>query len=104
MILVTLVAVLLFLATRLGSFIQVILFSFVACILPTPLVICAIYGRGDVRAFAIGALTPWVVALVLLKEPDMGGTFFEMVWLVVMGGICGVVAVITRRWIWRDQD
>ena len=28
--------------------------------MPTPLVICAIFGRGDVQAFAIGALVPWV--------------------------------------------
>jgi hypothetical protein len=103
MIAMAVVAVLLFVVTKVGSFVEIVLFSFVACVVPTPLVICAIYGRGDVRAFAIGALNPWVVSIAL-RFPDPYGTFFEMIWLVVMGGICGVLAVITRRWIWRDRE
>jgi hypothetical protein len=92
----------LFLATKVGRLFEIVLFSFVTCIVPTPLVICAVYGRGDVRAFSIGALNPWVVSIAL-RFPDPYGTFFEMIWLIVMGGICGVLAVVTRRWIWRDQ-
>lgn len=96
------VAVLLFLAMKVGSFFEIVLFSIVACIVPTPLVICAVYGRGDVRAFSIGALNPWVV-WIALRFPDSAGWLFESIWLLVMGGICGVIAVVTRRWIWRDQ-
>ncbi len=50
LIAIAVVAVLLFLATKVGSFVEIVLFSFVACVVPTPLVICAIYGRGDVRS------------------------------------------------------
>src|SRR2546423_10124038 len=100
LIAVTVVAILIFLATKVASLFQIILFSFVTCIVPTPLVICAVYGKGDVRAFSIGALNPWVVSIAL-RFPDPYGTFFEMIWLIVMGGICGVIAVITRRWIWQ---
>ena len=103
MIIVTGVAVLLFLATKVGSFIQVVLFSLVTCVVPTPLVICAVYGRGDIRAFSIGALNPWVVSIALRFPDPYEGTFFQMIWLVTMGGICGVLAVVTRRWVWHDE-
>ena len=33
---------------------------FFVWILPTPLVVAAVYTRGDIRAFSIGALVPWV--------------------------------------------
>jgi hypothetical protein len=99
---VTGVAVMIFFATKVASFFEIILFSFVACVVPTPLVVCAIYGKGDVRAFSIGALIPWV-ALIALRFPETWGGFFELVWLVAMAGICGIVAVLTRRWVWRDQ-
>ncbi len=102
MIIVTGIAVLLFLATKVASFFEIVLFSFVACVVPTPLVICGIYGRGDVRAFSIGALIPWI-ALIALRFPEAFGGFFEMIWLLTMGGVCGVVAVLTRRWVWRDR-
>ena len=68
--------------------------------MPTPLVVVAIYGRGDFQAFAIGALIPCVV-LTDLKFPS----FFAMtIWLLPMCGICGALAVATRRWIDRNRD
>jgi len=68
--------------------------------LPTPLVVAAVYGRGDVRAFSIGALVPLVSALV--KGP-WGNSPLSLIlnaaWLMVTVGICGIVGVGTRRWI-----
>jgi hypothetical protein len=103
MIVVAGLAVLLFVATRIGSFVQVVLFSLVTCVVPTPLVICAVFGRGDVRAFSLGALNPWVVSIALRFPGPYEGTFFQMIWLVAMGGICGVIAVFTRRCVWHDK-
>jgi hypothetical protein len=102
MITVTLVAILVWFATKVGSFISVVLFSFFACAIPTPIVICAVYARGDTRAFAIGALVPWIVAF-RLAWPDPYGAFLEMIWLLMMGTACGVIAVVTRRWIERNR-
>lgn len=103
---ITVVAVVLFLATKVGAFIGIILYSFVACVVPTVLVMCVIYGRRDFRAFAIGAFVPWIVALILRIpwSPDsFWDGFWEIVWLLVMGNVCGFVAVATRRWIGREQ-
>jgi hypothetical protein len=102
MVAVALIAVVVWFATKVGSFISVALFSFFACAIPTPIVICAIYGRGDIRAFAIGALIPWIVAF-RLAWPDPYGAFLEMIWLLTMGTACGVIAVGTRRWIERNR-
>jgi hypothetical protein len=72
-------------------------------ILPTPFVVAAVYGRGDFRAFAIGALVPWVS---LWSGQYLGASFVEMigrtVQLLIVAGICGALAVVSRRWIERD--
>ncbi len=107
MIAITVVAIVLFLATKVGAFLGIILYSIVACVVPTVLVTCVIYGRRDFRAFAIGAFVPWVVALILRIpwSPDgFWGGFWEIVWLLVMGCVCGVVGVATRRWIDHDPS
>jgi hypothetical protein len=98
MVAVTVVAVLLFLVTKVGGFVEIVFASIVICIVPTPLVICAIYGRNDARAFSIGALIPWA-AMVAFRIPAMPSSFFSVIWLFAMSGICGVIAVVTRRWV-----
>jgi hypothetical protein len=98
----TVVCVLLFLAVNLSAFFGLVLFSFVGCVVPTVLIICVIYGRGDVRAFSIGALVPWVVSIAL-RFPDIPGGIGEIIWLLVMGAVCGGVAAATRRWIEWDR-
>jgi hypothetical protein len=74
-------------------------------ILPTPLVAAAVYARGDLRAFAIGALVPW---FSLWATQHLGGSFLDMfgktIELLILAGICGSVAVATRRWIERKNS
>ena len=98
MVAITAAAVFLFLSVSFGGFIEVMLMSILWCIVPTPLVIFAIYARGDLQAFAIGALVPWVI-LILLRFPAPNGIFWASLWLLPMCVICGVVAAATRRWI-----
>jgi hypothetical protein len=94
-VLTTVVAIVLWLMISLGS---VVLASLVWCVLPTPLVICAIFGRRDRQAFAIGALIPWFCLLVV-RVPVLDSFVALTIWLFVLGSVCGVVAVATRRWI-----
>jgi hypothetical protein len=54
-------------------------------------VITAIFGRGDIQSFAIGALVPWLALLPWMSS--------MAVWLLVLPIICGTLAVITRRWL-----
>jgi hypothetical protein len=72
-------------------------------ILPTPIVVTAVYGRGDFRAFAIGALIPW---FSLWTGQYLGGSLVEMfaktVQLLVVACVCEALAVVSRRWIERD--
>ena len=61
LIVVTIVAVAAGLGDRRSARLRrrsLLLYLIVCCVVPTPLVICAIFGRGDVQAFAIGALDP----------------------------------------------
>lgn len=102
MVVVTLVAILLGLAVTFGGFIDLVVGTLACCILPTPLVIAAIFGQGDVRAFGIGALIPWG-ALVLMRVPLFEFFFLGIIWLLAMAGVCGVLAVATRRWLERSD-
>jgi hypothetical protein len=101
---VTIVAVLL----GLGAFLtgQLLLGLMLAVLLrgviPTMAVVTAFYGRGDLRAFAIGA----VVVCVPTMTTDLGrlgfgdlvvGTVAQFVAI----GFCGFVAVGVRRWLER---
>jgi hypothetical protein len=98
---ITVVAIVLFLATHVASFIEMVFFTVTACIIPTPFVIGAIYGRSDVKSFSIGALIPWFAAITV-HYPGPLAAILELIWLVATGAICGAVAVMTRRWIFRN--
>ena len=96
MIALTIACVLLFLFVTIGDFVPAIIAFGVVCILPTPIVIVAIYGRGDWQAFAIGALIPWVT-LLIIRPPA------AVFWLLPLSALCGFLAATTRRWIEATQ-
>lgn len=78
-----------------------VLFGFVLRgLLPTMAAICAIYARGDVRAFAVGAFTALVPVLVggtgSVHFTSLLGTTVSQLLAI---GLCGAVAVATRRWL-----
>jgi len=98
LICVTIVAIALGLSVTLGALVATLLFAIVYCVLPTPLLICAIFARGDAQAFAIGALIPWWTLGTWLPNAS---SFAMAIWLLVMCTTCGAVAVLTRRWIRR---
>ena len=96
LVVVTTIALVLGLSVTVGSFVATVVFGFVYCVLPTPLVICAIFARGDAQAFAIGALVPWWTHNVWLPN----ASFVSLtIWLLAMCSTCGIVAAFTRRWI-----
>jgi hypothetical protein len=99
LIIVTAVAILLGLGVSLGV---VVLASLVWCVVPTPLVICALFDRGDRQAFSIGALIPWIQMLVF-RFPVIDSFIALTVWVLVLGAVCGAVAVVTRRWIASER-
>jgi hypothetical protein len=100
MIVITAVAIVLGLAMTVQGLTSLILASLIWCVLPTPLVICAIFGRGDVRAFAVGGLVPW---LPLLRATPPGPPWLLPFWLVVMSALCGVIGAVTYRWVARPS-
>ena len=100
MIAITAVAILLFFAVTFAGFIGAALGSVVWCIVPTPLVVCAIFGRGNVQAFSVGALVPWLT-MITTRIPSAASFFSMTIWLLILGGICGSVAIATRRWLER---
>lgn len=69
-------------------------------VLPTISAICAVYSRGDVRAFAIGAVIAFIPLLVGGTESHnftfLVGTTLSQALAV---GLCGLVAVAVRRWL-----
>ena len=91
LIAVTVAAVVMGFASSVRDLIGSLLFVTVCCVLPTPFVIAAIFGRGDIQSFAIGALVPWLTLLPWVSS--------MAIWLLVLPLICGTVAVITRRWL-----
>jgi len=102
LIAVTVVAVLLGLgAFQAGQMLVGLLFAIVLRgVIPTVAVVAAIYGRGDVRAFAIGA----VVACAGVLTTELGsigtaGLVISTISQLVLTAICGIVAVATRRWL-----
>jgi hypothetical protein len=103
LIAVAVVAVLLGMLYVAGGLLAWLLAIFVVWILPTPLLIAAIYSRGDVRAFSVGALVPWVSRWANPPIYDsLTSVVYSAFWVLVMAGICGAVAVASRRWIERD--
>jgi amino acid permease len=96
LIAVTAVAILLGVTRIFGDFVAAVLFASICCVLPTPLLICAIFARGDVQAFSIGALVPWFTMFAWM--PGRSG-FAIALWLLVLPALCGAIATFTRRWI-----
>jgi hypothetical protein len=70
-------------------------------LIPTVLVSCTIYAKGDIQAFAIGALVPWS-SLILVRDGPISIWRLGM-WMVFVGGMCGALAVVMRRWL-ADRD
>jgi hypothetical protein len=69
-------------------------------IIPTCLVIGAIYGQGDLRAFAIGGVVANIPLLTTEIGPlDFGALIFATIAQLLAICICGTVAVVARRWI-----
>jgi hypothetical protein len=103
LIAVAVLAVLIWLSTAVAGLLLWVTWSLVYLLLPTPFVIAAVYTRGDIQAFAIGVLVPWVASWGSGRPG--GGTLLSLIalalWFVVMGGICGIVAVASRRWLDR---
>jgi hypothetical protein len=113
MILVTAVALILGLFAAGGWQIAwVLLHGLVYCLAPTPLVIIALFGRGELRTFSIGALVPWVGAwtqsppsFALVYNPGLsalqmfGWMLGSTIFMLVSSVACGVLAVFTTRWI-----
>jgi hypothetical protein len=101
LIVVTVVAVVLGLSAVFGNLIGALALAIVFCVLPTPLVICAIFARGDIQAFAIGALVPFVT---MFASRPYQSYLAMIIWFLVLPGICGVVAVVTLRWVRRNRE
>jgi hypothetical protein len=107
MVAVTIVAVLMVLMQ--WALVHAIIVAMLWCVLPTPLMISALYGRGECRSFAIGALVPWLSLWAAFGEypfgpigtTGWGQTLSLAIFLPVLAGVCGVVAVAVRRWIVR---
>jgi hypothetical protein len=102
MIALTVACVLLFLSVTISDFVPAAVTFAFWCIVPTPIVILAVYGRGDRQAFAIGALVPWVT-MIIFRVPANFMFFTALLWLLPMSALCGVLAAATRRWIIANQ-
>lgn len=107
MVLVTVVAISLGASALLGGLIAWLLFeAVVMCAVPTPLIIGAVFGRGDLRAFAIGGLVPWLLLWADSPAISTGNWFAGRalllgIFVMVTSVACGIVAVVSRRWIER---
>jgi hypothetical protein len=91
LIAITILAIFLGMASSFRDFIGSLLFVTLCCVLPTPFVIAAIFARGDIQTFAIGALIPWITLLPWMSS--------MAIWLLILPVICGTLAVLTRRWL-----
>src|SRR3954471_23423299 len=89
LICVTVIALALGLSITIGSLVATLFFAVVYCLLPTPLLIFAIFARGDSQAFAIGALIPWWTLQTWMPGRS---SFSNAIWLLVMCSVCGTVA------------
>jgi hypothetical protein len=79
-----------------------LLAAFFFWMLPTPLVVAAVYGRGEIRTAAIGALVPIVPAILRGPwDPAQRSLLMSVLWMAFSAAICGAVAVVTRRWLIR---
>ena len=99
MIMVMLVVVLLGLSGRFGGSVAAILALWLVCVADAdgdP----HVQRTARLQAFGIDGLIPW--GLFVMRIPPLT-TFLPMtIWLVALGGVCGTVAVVTRRWLERS--
>jgi hypothetical protein len=104
LIAVAIVAVLIWLSTAVAGLLFWVTWFALYLVVPTPIVIAAVYARGDFQAFAVGALLPWVASWSGAgpRGGNLLGLIASAVLLAAMGGICGVVAVASRRWLDRS--
>jgi len=71
-------------------------------LLPTVAIVSAIYGRGDVKAFAIGAAVCSIPVLTSDIGPmNFAGLLLATISQLIAMGLCGFVAMATRRWLAR---
>jgi hypothetical protein len=91
------------LAVTFGGLIGTAVQILVWCVLPTPFVVCAIFGRGNLQSFAIGVLVPWA-PLMMMGFPWQNAYIWATFWLLIVGTLCGAIAVATRRWLERSGD
>ncbi|HEY3391249.1 MAG TPA: hypothetical protein VGK58_00975 [Lacipirellulaceae bacterium] len=115
MILVTAVAIALGLFVVVGwPLVWVLFHGVMYCLVPTPLVILALFGRGELRIFSIGALVPWISVwgqssplFVMLYNQNfrgpqiLGWLVASTVFMLVAGAACGAIAVLTMRAVAR---
>jgi hypothetical protein len=105
MIGMTIIAVLLGLAHIAGpafSFIARLVTLTIVCLVPTPLIICAIFGRGYVRAYSIGAIVPWVICL--RWDESVFASITLLLITVILSAISGVVGASTLYYLRLNQE
>jgi hypothetical protein len=98
MIAVTVIALVLGVLVIAEDLVFGIIAIFVWCVFPTPFIILALFGRGDLRAFAIGGLVPW-----LTYFRGVPGSVELLFSLIIVSPICGAVAVAAFRWLGRHK-
>lgn len=89
-------------ALALGVFglLSVLVAFLLRALLPTVAAVCAVYARGDIRAFAIGAFISLIPVLIGgIGSGRIAGLMAVILAQFLMTGICGLVAVAVRRWL-----
>lgn len=95
--------------TVLGKYIiAAVVSSVVGGIVPAALVIVALFGRGELRVFSIGALVPWVASRPVIRVPMDNSLWLPIVgqwaYTLITAAVCGGVAVVVYRWIQRRGE
>jgi hypothetical protein len=93
-------------ATAIGSFVLSLLVWMLVSTIPTVMLTTAIFGHGDLKAFAIGSLVPMTPLVVggvnfISGSPTILHGIVASLILTIAGGFGGVVAVFTRRGLGR---
>ncbi len=74
------------------------LFIMLRGIVPTAALVAAIFARGDLQAFAVGALVPCISVIASGDEPwGRWGPVFGVVLQLATIALCGGTAVVVRR-------
>jgi hypothetical protein len=110
LILMTVVAVTLgFMATGIGAMVLSLTVWMLVSAIVNVMLITAIFGRGDLQVFAIGALVPTAPLIVsgmsyFAGPPTILHGIVAPITLAIAAGFGGVVAVLTRRLLRRLGD